>query len=187
MQKLDWINQHYLIENVPQEDLWGRIKEWGFNDAFMQKLMPLCRSRMKTFGEFIEMADFLFINHLKYTSELFEIDGLEPSHEACMLQAMIWSMDAQENWHSAGFAQASKEVAAKFGVNYKKGVIPLLYSAIMGRRQGLPLFESTDLLGQDRVRARLLLSVEFLGGLSSKKMEALKSAWERGEVDMSKI
>jgi glutamyl-tRNA synthetase len=187
MQKLEWMNQHYLIENIPQEQLWPRIKEWTFNDDFMQRLMPLCRSRMKTFGEFMELADFLFINHLKYTPELFEIDGVEPTAAACMLQAMIWSMDAQENWQSTGFSQASRDIATKFNVNHKKVVIPLLYAALMGRRQGLPLFESTDLLGKDRVRARLLLSIEFLGGISSKKTEALKSAWERGEVDVSKL
>jgi glutamyl-tRNA synthetase len=187
MQKLDWINQHYLIENIPQEKLWNRIKEWSFNDEFMQRLMPLCRSRMKTFGEFMELCDFLFINHLKYSLELFEIDGVEPIHAACMLQTMIWSMDAQENWKSTGFSQASREVAERYKVNYKKVVIPLLYASIMGKRQGLPLFEAAELVGKDRVRARLLLSIEFLGGLSSKKTEALKSAWERGEVDVSKL
>ncbi len=187
MQKLDWMNQHYLIENIPQDQLWGRIKEWSFNEDFMQRLMPLCHSRMKTFGEFMELSDFLFVNHLKYTPELFEIDGLEPTGVACMFQAMIWSMDTQENWRSTGFSQASRDIATRFTVNYKKVVIPLLYASLMGRRQGLPLFESIDLLGKDRVRARLLLSIEFLGGLSSKKTEALKSAWERGEVDVSKL
>jgi glutamyl-tRNA synthetase len=187
MQKLDWMNQHYLIENIPQEQLWARIKEWSFNDDFMQRLIPLCRSRMKTFGEFMELSDFLFINHLKYTPELFEVDNVEPSSAACMLQTMIWSMDTQENWRSTGFSQASRDVAAKFGVHHKKVIIPLLYASLMGRRQGLPLFESIDLLGKDRVRARLLLSIEFLGGISSKRTEALKSAWERGEVDVTKL
>jgi glutamyl-tRNA synthetase len=187
LQKLDWMNQHYLIESVPQDKLWERIKAWSFNDEFMQRLMPLCRTRMKTFGEFIELADFLFVNHLKYTPELFEMDDREPWHAACTLQAMIWAMDSQENWQGSGFNQASRDVAAKFQVHHKKVLIPLLYAALMGRHQGLPLFDSVDLLGKDRVRARLLLSIEFLGGLSSKKADALKSAWERGEVDLTKL
>ena len=115
------------------------------------------------------------------------MDCREPCHMACMLQTMIWAMDGQENWQNAGFNQASRDVAAKFQVHHKKVVIPILYAALMGRRQGLPLFDSVDLLGKDRVRARLLLSIEFLGGLSSKKIDALKSAWERGEVDVTKL
>ncbi len=34
--KLDWLNQHYLINHIPQEKLWERIKAWGFTDSFMQ-------------------------------------------------------------------------------------------------------------------------------------------------------
>ena len=59
IQKLDWLNQQYLINTVPEVALWERIKEWSFNDAFMQKLMPLCHTRMKTFGDFMQLCDFL--------------------------------------------------------------------------------------------------------------------------------
>ena len=100
---------------------------------------------------------------------------------------MIWAMDAQENWKGSGVNQASKEVAAIFGVNYKKAVIPLLFASLMGKKHGLPLFESADLLGKDRVRARLLKGIEFLGGISSKKAESLKKAWGAGKVDIASI
>jgi glutamyl-tRNA synthetase len=63
--------------------------------------------------------------------------------------------------------------------------MPLLFASIMGKKQGLPLFDSASLLGKDRVRARLLQAIEFLGGVSSKKVEQLKSAYERGSVDVS--
>ncbi len=71
VQKLDWINQQYLIKNIPVDQLWERLKGWSFNDEFMQKLMPLCHSRIKTFGEFMELCDFFFINNLRYTPDLF--------------------------------------------------------------------------------------------------------------------
>ena len=71
VQKLDWINQQYLIKNIPVDQLWNRLKEWSFNDAFMEKLMPLCHSRIKTFGDFMDLFDFLFINHLHYTESSF--------------------------------------------------------------------------------------------------------------------
>ena len=187
LQKLDWLNQQYIINTIPQGALFERIKAWSMNDEFMNKIMPLCHSRMKNFGEFIELADFLFINHLPLTQELFQVPGLEPGQAAYILQAMIWAMDAQENWKGSGVNQASKEVAAIFGVNYKKAVIPLLFASLMGKKHGLPLFESADLLGKDRVRARLLKGIEFLGGISSKKAESLKKAWGAGKVDIASI
>jgi glutamyl-tRNA synthetase len=178
VQKLEWLNQQYLIKNIPVEKLWDRLKEWTFNDGFMQSLMPLCHSRMKTFGDFIELCDFFFINHLKYTHELFSIKGMSGDHLCYLLQAMIWHMDEKENWGSTGINQASRDVAEIFGVNHKKAIMPLLFAAIMGKQQGPPLFDSAGILGKDRTRARLLKSIEFLGGISSKKIDLLKKGWE---------
>lgn len=177
--KLDWLNQQHLITNIPQDQLWERIRAWSFNDEFMQKLMPLCHTRIKTFGEFMELCDFLFINHLRYTPQLFEIKGYTPEHAAFIYQAMIWQMDEQEDWGSRGVNQASRTVSEAFGVNHKKVMMPLLFASLMGKLQGPPLFDSAEILGKDRVRARLLESIAFLGGISNKKMDLLKKAWEK--------
>jgi glutamyl-tRNA synthetase len=178
IQKLDWINQQYLIK-IPQDQLWDRIKGWSFNDQFMQKLMPLCQTRIKTFADFMELSDFLFINNLKYTPALFEVKGHTPEQSCYLLQAMIWQMDEQENWRGLGVNEASRKVAEVFGVNHKKAIMPLLFGSLMGKSQGLPLFDSADLLGKDRTRVRLLNTIAFLGGISNKKMDALKKAWEK--------
>lgn len=177
VQKLEWINQQYLIKNIPVDNLWDRIKAWGFNDELMSRIMPLCHTRIKTFGDFIDLCDFLFINHLKYTPELFAIKGHTPEQACYVLQGMIWQMDDQENWKSAGVNDASRKIAEVFGVDHKKIVMPLLFASLMGKRHGMPLFDSADILGKDRVRARLLKSIEFLGGISNKKMDQLKKAW----------
>ncbi|MBB65166.1 MAG: glutamate--tRNA ligase [Waddliaceae bacterium] len=178
VRKLDWLNQQYLINNIPENNLWDRLKEWHFNDEFMQKLMPLCHTRMKTFGEFMELCDFFFKNDLSYTEELFTPKGLSADESALLLQGMIWHMEANENWGRSGFEAASKEVARSFGINHKKILMPVLFTTITGRRQATPLFDSVELLGRDLTRARLLRSIEFLGGISNKKMSALRKAWD---------
>lgn len=178
-QKLDWVNQQYLLKNTSEKSLWEQIKKWSFNDAFMEKLMPLVYSRIKTFGEFMELCDFLFVNHLKYTPELFQIKDTTNEMAAGLLQGMIWSMDHNENWLSQGVNQASREVAEKFGVNHKKVVMPLLFASLMGKPFGPPLFDSAELLGKDRTRVRLMNAIQFLGGISNKRMEALKKEWEK--------
>lgn len=177
VQKLDWINQQYLIKSIPVEKLWDRIQKWAFHDDFMNKLMPLIHSRIKTFGDFIALCDFFFINHLPYKQELFASVGYPPDQMAMMLQAIIWHMDENENWGSTGISNASRDVAERFGVNHKKVIMPLLYGSITGKLQGPPLFDSVGLLGRDRTRARLLKTIEFLGGISSKKDGLLRKAW----------
>jgi glutamyl-tRNA synthetase len=177
--KLDWLNQHYLINNIPQDKLWDRIKEWSFSDAYMRKLMPLAHTRIKTFGEFMELCHFFFINHIPYTEELLTPKGLTSEQTASILQTIIWSMEEQENWGRDGIEKASREVAEAFGVNHKKVVITILFAAITGKRQGPPLFDSVQILGKDRTRARLLQAISFLGGLSNKKIAHLKELWEK--------
>lgn len=179
VQKLDWLNQQYLIKNIPVENLWDRLRGWGFNDEFMQKLMPLVHSRIKTFGDFMDLCGFFFVNHLHYTPELFHIKDHTPEQACAVYQGMIWSMDENENWGSQGVNNASRQVADVFGINHKKIVMPLLFASLMGRHNGPPLFDSAGLLGKDRVRARLLRAVEYLGGISNKKMDQLKKGWEK--------
>lgn len=178
VQKLDWINQQYLIKNIPEDKLWQRLKEWSFTDSFMERLMPLCHSRIKTFGDFMELCDFFFINHLKYSMPLFSIKETPLERCAFILQAIIWHMDEQENWGASGINQASREVAEIFNVNHKKVIMPLLFASLMGKLQGPPLFDSVAILGKDRTRARLLGAIEFLGGISNKKMALLKQGWD---------
>ena len=179
VQKLDWINQQYLIKNVPADKLWTRLREWLFSDEYMNRLMPMISTRIKTFGDVMDLCDFLFINHLHYAQDLFAIKGLEPDQIASLLQAMIWHMDENENWTSSGVNQASRDVAEIFGVNHKKVMMPTLFASLMGKHHGPPLFDSADLLGKDRTRARLLRAIEHLGGISNKKMDLLKKGWAK--------
>lgn len=179
VQKLEWINQQYLIKNIPQDQLWDRLKAWSFNDAFMQRLMPLIHTRIKTFGDFMDLCDFFFINNLKYTSELFEIKGHTPEQASFIMQAIIWQLDEQEDWSGVGVNQASRMVSEMFGVHHKKVIMPLLFASLMGKSQGPPLFDSAEILGKDRLRARLLNSITFLGGISNKRLDVLKKHWTK--------
>ncbi|CAF22968.1 glutamate--tRNA ligase [Candidatus Protochlamydia amoebophila] len=178
VQKLDWVNQQYLIKNIPVEQLWDRIKEWSFNDEFMQRLMPLCHSRIKTFGDFMDLFNFLFINHLHYNDAIFVVKDLSKEQICYLIQSLIWRLDELENWNGTGVNQASREIAEIFGVNHKKIVMPILFASLMSKTQGPPLFDSVNLLGKDRTRARLLKAMEYLGGISNKKMASLKKAWQ---------
>jgi glutamyl-tRNA synthetase len=180
--KLDWLNQQFLITHIPATQLWSRIKEWGFSDAFMEKLMPLVHTRIKTFGEFIELSGFLFVNHLYYTQEELTPKGISSEAVACLLQGMIWALEEGEDWGRNGFEKASHAVAQCFGVHHKKVIIPILYVALTGKRQGPPLFDSVQLLGKDRTRVRLLHAIVIAGSLSKKRQDELREHWQTGDA-----
>ncbi len=177
VKKLDWLNQHYLINNISDKDLWTRIKEWGFNDNLMSKLMPLCHTRIKTFGEFFELCSFFFINHIPYSEEFLCPKGITPEQTCSILQAILWYLEKDDDWSRDNFYAGSKEIAEFFSINHKKIIIPVLYATLTGKHTGPPLFDSATLLGKDRARARMLKAMEFLGGLSNKKLQKLQKYW----------
>lgn len=177
VQKLEWLNQQYLINNIGVDQLWDRLKQWNFSDEYMNKLMPLAHTRIKTFGDFMELCDFFFVNNLKYTQEMLTPKGLTPEATSMIIQSIIWSLDEQEDWGPTGVNQASRIVAEAFGVNHKKVIMPILFASLMGKLQGPPLFDSAGILGKDRCRARFLRAMEFLGGISNKRLSALQKCW----------
>lgn len=179
VKKLEWINQHYLINSIPVDQLWSRIKDWGFNDVFIQKLMPLCHTRIKTFGEFIELCSFFFVNNIPLSHELLCPKGISPEVAVAIMQAHIWFMEENDDWSRDNFYNASKYIAEQFNVHHKKVVIHLLYVALTGKDSGPPLFDSAALLGKDRTRVRLLRAMEFLGGLTNKKLQHLQKCWQQ--------
>jgi glutamyl-tRNA synthetase len=182
--KLEWINQQYLINKVAVNELWDKIREWGFNDQVMSALMPLCHARIKTFADFFDLCNFFFINHIPYTEELLTPGKITKEIASYALQIMILSMDAQQNWQKSGFETASRETAEFLQLHHKKNIMSLLFAAIMGKQSGPPLFDSINILGKDRTRARLLNSIEFLGGISNKKLELLTKAWDRKDSSL---
>lgn len=179
--KLDWLNQHYIINNIPEEKLWDRLKEWSFNDTSMNRLMKLVHTRIKNFGDFMELCDFFFINNIAHNKEILCPHGLQPEESSFILQTLLWSLEEGEDWTRMGLEKSSHTVAAAFGVVHKKAIIPLLFGSLMGKKHGPPLYDSFEILGKDRARARFLNAIAFLGGISGKKMTTLKELWEKRE------
>ena len=114
IQKLNWVNQKRIIETIPEDKLWDRLSEWHFNEAYMRKLMPLVHTRIKTFGDFMQLCDFFFINDLKWTPDLVCPKNTPPEVVSCLLQTLIWSLDEQEDWTGAGLEKASHIAAEAF-------------------------------------------------------------------------
>ena len=177
VKKLDWINQQYMISSIEEKDLWTRIKDWGFNDEFMTKLMPLVHTRMKTFGDFIDLCGFFFVNNLHLTEEMLCPRQIKPTQSCFILQSFLWNLE-KNGWDRDSIERAAKELSEIFDVHFKKEVIPILFTTFTGKKTGPPLFDSIALLGEHRARARILEAIKLLGGISNKKMPLLQKAFE---------
>lgn len=181
IQKLQWINQKYIIENLNEDSLLEKLIDWSYNETFLKKLMPLIHTRIKTFSEFMELCSFFFVNNIEYSKDDLCPKGITPLQSSYIIQTIIWSLDKKQNWTKEVIEQTSHEAAALFGVNHKKVIIPLLYTVITGKICGPPLFASCEILKKERTRARLLSAIEFLQELSNKKIHILQKCFEKND------
>ncbi|MCH9612245.1 MAG: Glutamate--tRNA ligase [Chlamydiia bacterium] len=181
VRKLEWLNQQYLINNIPQERLWDEIKGWAFSDEKMRKLIPLVQSRIKTFPEFFELCDFMFRTNIGLSEELLTPKSLTVESSALLLQQMLADFEAFTDWDREMFESTSKSIAERFGVNHKKVVMPIFFATITGKHTGPPLFDSCAILGRDIVRARFLAAINILGGISHKNQKRLEEARARND------
>ncbi|MFA6502095.1 MAG: glutamate--tRNA ligase, partial [Parachlamydiales bacterium] len=184
IQKLDWINQQYII-NTSEKDLLTKLKAWQLNDEFYKKLIPLCHSRIKNFSEFIELFDFMFINNLHYTEEMLCPNKISKENACIIFTTMMFLLEKQDILRTEDIEKASHELADLFKINHRKVVMPMLFACLMGKKFGPPFFQSCEILKKDRVRARFLKAIEFLGGLSNKKINQIKE--QLGTNDLSDL
>jgi glutamyl-tRNA synthetase len=180
IKKLDWVNQQYLINNFSEKDILQRLKDWQFNDEFFKKLIPLGHTRMKNFSEFMELFDFMFISNLNYTTELLCPKKTTSQQSALILYAMMALMEKYEKIEPQNIEEASHMLSELFQINHKKIVMPILFGAIQGKKFGPPLFQSAPILGKDRLRARFLNAINFLGEIPNKKIKRLKELMDLG-------
>lgn len=179
--KLDWINQQYIISSIEEKDLWPRMRKWLFCDTYMEKIMPLVHTRIKTFGDFMDLTSFFFVNHLPYTQELLTPKNVSSETSAMILQVLLWNLDQETAWDRQTLEKLARELADLFNVHLKKVIIPLLFVTFTGKTKGPPLFASFEILGEHRARARILEAINCLGGVSEKQQRKLKKAWESND------
>jgi glutamyl-tRNA synthetase len=111
----------------------------------------------------VTQSDFLFVDEADFriaddlwaklaaTERIAEILDVVTRH----LESCDWTAEAVD---------LRPPLDAELGVAMKKKVAAALYTAIEGRPAGLPLFDSIELLGRERVLARLRAACERLNG-----------------------
>lgn len=178
--KLRWLNQHYIMHSTTEKTLPKALRTWMFSDEKMEEISKLAHSRMKTLSDFFALSDFFFIEELPLSEALVCGKKLSIKQAAALIHLFIQRLDELESWGSEAFERSSKEIAQFLSLSHKKVIMPLLFACMMGKKAGLPLFASMDILGKARARARFLQALAFLETLDrpSLSQKELKS-WQK--------
>jgi glutamyl-tRNA synthetase len=160
MDKLTWLNGQY-IKQMPTAHLTGLLvpflREKGyigedFDGQGLQNIVDLFKNRISTLVEFLEWADFVFVETPQANEEtrqkyLFR----NRSREFELLSDRIGRLDLFDVTH---IEQAFRDLVAELGINASELVHPVRV-ALTGRAIGPGLFETMAILGKEKTVKRL--------------------------------
>ncbi len=168
--KLDWMNGEYL-RALPLDELAAKILEqatarWGdrVDVATATEVARIGQERAATITGLVDQAEFLFEpdDEFEVDAEDWEDAVAKTERASEVLDAVIAHLETCQ-W-TVELTDVRPPIEA-IGIKPRKAM-PLLYTAVEGRRAGLPLFDGIALLGRERTLARLEAARRRLGSAS---------------------
>lgn len=156
IQKLDWINGHY-IRSMSVAELTTLVSLEFASDisrSLIDRVLPLVRDRMRKLSEFEDLTGY-FINPPKLETTLFLPITSQPPHKiAWAIEMAVNTFDQVESWDRENLEKAGKQLIQKTAWPPKE-LFMTIRLAITGRTATPPLFEVMVTIGQDESISRL--------------------------------
>ena len=132
-----------------------------FDPEVFREVAPLAQSRVAVLSEIVPNVDFLFLPEPVEDEKSWK-KAMKPGVGREMLEtALERYADPKLSWDAEALKTATEEAGAGLGLKLGKAQAPVRV-AVTGRTVGLPLFESLELLGRERTRARLSTALDKL-------------------------
>jgi glutamyl-tRNA synthetase len=165
-QKLDHFNGTH-IRLLTTGDLSARIKPYfteaglPIDDAMLLKVTPLIRERLVTLDDCLAFAAFFFKESVEPASEDLIAKGLDAkqSGEIARKAHEILSVLGELTHAVAEPPMRAYVEESRFSAGQVFGVLRV---AVTGQKVSPPLFESMEIIGREKVLARLKAAVEIL-------------------------
>ena len=134
----------------------GRLGTWApgdFDFGDFDRIAPLVQERVTMLSDAPAMVEFLFLAEPDVDEADFDklvVRG--PSARDVLVDAIAEFATCE--WQAATLHDLTAAIGERHGLNLKKAHFPIRI-AVTGRRLGLPLFESLEVLGRERTIERL--------------------------------
>ena len=156
VQKLEWLNGHYIRE-AEDSRLTQVVIEFLLHDGVdadpeaVARAIPLIKTRMRTIREGADLLRFLFVEEVVPDDDAQKMVGPE---RADYLRETASRLEAIEEWKHEEIDRVLRALKDERGLSSKQAFQPIR-AATTGTLISPPLFESLELLGQERTLVRL--------------------------------
>ena len=159
--KLAWLNGQHIKQATPERVLVllePRLRETGWlqpatDRTWLLRVVTLMQDRIRTLGEFTELARFFFEDDVQYQEPAVE-EFLKRDHVADDLSALRERLAAVQSFEAPAIEQTTRQLVSDRGRNPKDIFHPVRV-AVTGRSVSPGLFETMALIGKARVLRRL--------------------------------
>lgn len=143
--KLRWMNQQY-INSMSDEELTKRLRDYSkiakeMDDTLLRRILPLVKSRMEILKDFDSLVSF-FISEPQ--------NSPRNDTEKTVAHELKERLDKLSSWDKDSIMEVFRGILKEQSIR-----MPILYYLITGNERGLPLPESTEILGKDKTLQRL--------------------------------
>jgi len=171
MEKLNWFNSEYLkrmsIDSLTKM-LFPFLKEANYieneeslspaKNEYIKEVVKLMQRRLKNFSQFIEYADYFFVDKIDIEPQAFD-SVLNKEGVPGILQALQEKLSALKCWNEESIENAVREVASSLQIKGGQIIHPTRV-ALSGKKVGPGLFELMVVLSQDKTVKRLKEAIE---------------------------
>lgn len=163
MDKLTWLNSHYIKETDPERlsiILKDHIHFEKPEMTYLEKIIPLLQPRAGTMKEMAEMSDFFLLpdNSLKYDQKA--VNKFITEETRTHLKNILERLENVESFDQKGLEQELADYIQQENIKFKVIAQPLRV-AITGKTASPGLFETMEVLGRERVLNRLNIALQL--------------------------
>jgi len=171
MEKLNWFNSEYLksmsIDSLTKM-LLPFLEEANYienkkslspeKNEYIKEVVKLMQGRIKNFSQFIDYADYFFMNKIDIEPQAFN-SVLNKEGIPDILLALKEKLSVLKCWEEESIENAVREVASSLQIKGGQIIHPTRV-ALSGKKIGPGLFEIMLLLGKEKIVKRLQEAIE---------------------------
>jgi len=168
--KLDHFNGLH-VRAMPQKELTKRLLPYfekaGYevDPSQLAKITPIIQTRMTSLDEGPQLAGFFFRDEIAVAPESLVIKGLDAVTSAAALRKALEILEVLPEFTAANAEEPMRAVAEELGLKAGQ-LFTVLRNVVTGQEVSPPLFESMEIVGREKVLARLRAAVAALDALS---------------------
>jgi len=170
IEKLNFLNGHYLRAKSDDEYLelarpffflvQPEGSPWLNQKEFIDRVLLLLKDRVKILSELLELTSYFFEDKIKITAEIL-LGKVEKEKVQKALSSALETLSAIEDFTAQNLETELRALAEKLALKAGELFTPIR-NAVSGRTETPPLFAMLEVLGKEKVVARLEKALKLL-------------------------